>query len=38
MTLLAKLQAIVTAMADILTTSPQVQAELTSLSSFLDTV
>jgi hypothetical protein len=38
MTLLQKLQAIVDAMQDILTNSALVQAELTSLSSFLDTV
>lgn len=38
MTLLQKLQAISTAMQDILTNSPLVQAELTALSSFLDTV
>jgi|VirMetMinimDraft_7_1064189.scaffolds.fasta_scaffold02328_8 hypothetical protein len=38
MTLLAKLQAIVTAMDDILTKSAQVQTELTALSVFLDTV
>lgn len=38
MTLLQKLQAIVTALNDILSLSTQVQAELTSLSSFLDTV
>ena len=38
MTLLQKLQAIATAMNEILTLSPQVQTELTSLSSFLDTV
>jgi hypothetical protein len=38
MTLLQKLQAIATAMQDILTLSPQVQAELTALSLFLDTV
>ena len=38
MTLLAKLQAIATALTDILTLSPLVQTELTGLSSFLDTV
>lgn len=38
MTLVQKLQAIATALQDILTLSPQVQAELTGLSSFLDTV
>lgn len=38
MTLLQKLQAIATAMTDILTLSPQVQTELTSLNTFLDTV
>jgi len=38
MTLIAKLQAISTAIQDILTNSPLVQAELTSLSSFLDTI
>jgi len=38
MTLLAKLQAISTAMTDILTNSAAVQTELTALSAFLDTV
>lgn len=38
MTLLAKLQAIATAISDILTQSPLLQAELTALSLFLDTV
>ena len=38
MTLLQKLQAIATALNEILTLSPQVQTELTALSSFLDTV
>jgi len=38
MTLLAKLQAITTAIQDILTNSPLVQTELTALSLFLDTV
>lgn len=38
MTLLQKLQAIATAMSDIISLSSQVQAELTSLSTFLDTV
>ena len=38
MTLLQKLQAIATAMQDILNLSGQVQTELTALSSFLDTV
>lgn len=38
MTLLQKLQAIATAMQDILNLSSQVQTELTSLSTFLDTV
>lgn len=38
MTLLQKLQAIATALTDILSLSPQVQTELTNLSSFLDTV
>ena len=38
MTLLQKLQAIVTAMDEIITKSTQVQTELTSLSTFLDTV
>ena len=38
MTLLQKLQAILTAMNDIMTTSPLLQAELTALSLFLDTV
>ncbi len=38
MTLLAKLQAIATAMSDILTLTSQVQTELTSLSTFLDAV
>jgi hypothetical protein len=38
MTFLQKLQAIATALQDILTLSPQVQTEITSLNSFLDTV
>lgn len=38
MTLLQKLQAIATAMSDIISLSSQVQTELTSLSAFLDTV
>jgi len=38
MTLIQKLQAIVTAMQDILTNSALVQTELTALSLFLDTV
>ena len=38
MTLLAKLQAIATAMTEILTLSPQVQTELTALNTFLDSV
>lgn len=38
MTLVQKLQAITQALQDILTYSPQVQTELTALSSFLDTV
>lgn len=38
MTLLQKLQAIATAMNDILTLSSQVQTELTSLNTFLDSV
>ena len=38
MTLLAKLQAIAAALTDILSLSPQVQMELTALSTFLDTV
>ena len=38
MTLLQKLQAIATAMSDILSLSGQVQTELTALSNFLDTV
>jgi hypothetical protein len=38
MTLIAKLTAISDAIQDILTNSPLVQAELTALSSFLDTV
>lgn len=38
MTLIQKLQAIATAIDDILTKSPQVQTELTALSAFLDTV
>jgi hypothetical protein len=38
MTVIAKLQAIQTAIQDILTNSPLVQVELTALSLFLDTV
>ncbi len=38
MTLLQKLQAIVTALDDILTKSSQVQTELTALNTFLDSV
>lgn len=38
MTLLAKLQAIATALSDILSLSPQVQTELTTLNNFLDSV
>lgn len=38
MTLLQKLQAIATALTEILTLSPQVQTELTALNTFLDTV
>jgi hypothetical protein len=38
MTVLQKLEAISTAIQDILTNSPLVQVELTSLSLFLDTV
>lgn len=38
MTLIQKLEAISTAIQDILTNSPLVQAELTALSLFLDTV
>lgn len=38
MTLLQKLQAIATALQDIVTLSAQVQTELTALSAFLDTV
>jgi hypothetical protein len=38
MTLLQKLQAIATALQDILSLSPQVQTELTALDTFLDTV
>lgn len=38
MTLLQKLQAIATTMQDILDLSSQVRTELTSLSTFLDTV
>jgi len=38
MTLLQKLQAIATAMSDILSLSSQVTTELTALSTFLDTV
>lgn len=37
-TLLQKLQAIATALQDILTLSGQVQTELTALNTFLDTV
>jgi len=38
MTLLQKLEAIVTALDDILVKSPSVQTELTALNTFLDTV
>jgi hypothetical protein len=38
MTVLQKLQALATALQEILTLSPLVQAELTALNSFLDTV
>lgn len=38
MTLLQKLQAISTALSDILTKVPQVQTALTDFNSFLDTV
>ena len=38
MTLLQKLEAIATAMTNILTNSALVQTELTALSTFLDTV
>jgi len=38
MTLLAKLQAIATAMNEIITLNAQVQTDLTALSTFLDTV
>lgn len=38
MTLLSKLQAIATALTDILALSPAVQTELTALNTFLDTV
>ncbi len=38
MTVVQKLQAIATALQDIITLSPQVQTELTALSTFLDTV
>lgn len=38
MTLLQKLEAIVVAMDDILLKSPLVQAELTALDNFLDSV
>jgi len=38
MTLLQKLQAIATAMSDIISLTAQVQTELTALSTFLDTV
>lgn len=38
MTLLQKLQAIATALTEILTKAPQVETALTDLSSFLDTV
>lgn len=38
MTLLQKLQAIATALTDILSLSPQVQTELTALNNFLDSV
>ena len=38
MTLIQKLEAISTAIQDILTNRPLVQAELTALSLFLDTV
>ncbi len=36
MNLVAKLQAIATALQEILSLSPQVQSELTSLNTFLD--
>jgi len=38
MTLLAKLQAIATAMTDIISLTAQVQTDLTALNTFLDTV
>jgi len=38
MTLIQKLQAIVTAIDEIIAKSSQVQTELTALSAFLDTV
>lgn len=38
MTLLQKLQAIATALDEILTKSSQVQSELTTLNTFLDSV
>tara|TARA_R110000772_G_scaffold157626_2_gene268786 strand:- start:4 stop:120 length:117 start_codon:yes stop_codon:yes gene_type:complete len=38
MTLLAKLQAIATAMNDIIGLTAQVQTDLTALNTFLDTV
>lgn len=38
MTLLQKLQAIVTAMDEIIAKTAQVQADLTALNTFLDTV
>lgn len=38
MSLIAKLQAIATAMQDIITLRAQLETELTALSSFLDTV
>ena len=38
MTLLQKLQALATALQDIITLSPQAQTELTALNTFLDTV
>ncbi len=38
MTFLQKLQAIATALTEIMTLSPQVQTELTALDTFLDTL
>jgi len=38
MTLLQKLQAIATAMSDIISLTAQVQTDLTALNTFLDTV